>query len=303
MSLNTNNPKVKKVGKKGKAVENGEAIAASEQIEYTKVGEEVVGVAGAVEGAGACGDSLSSAASEGNGGGNSVTYLHTPELFREKVLELRAWIDAHDGRKPTNKDLVEGEEGRRELKFYQFLTNCKNYWKYGQSWSHEKEKIWTDVFGDMRLLESQRLLNKFAEKVDELHQWIQAKQRHPRVSSKSQEEVQQYDFLSQCFAYRERGCSWSREHDAIWAEKFGSLEIFMNRKNEEFSNNVKHLQKWIKKNGSIPSRNKKDFDFDEHYLGEFLHKCRKERRSGNTAKWTQEKDQIWLDTFHNYEMI
>jgi hypothetical protein len=232
-------------------------------------------------------------------------YIHTPEQFREKVIELREWINAHDEKKPRDRRTGGAETGdQQESRLYQFLTNCKNYWKYGQSWSHVKEKIWMEVFGNMRLLESQRLFNKFAEKVDYLQRWISSKKgRMPQPGAKSEEENEQYEFLAECFAFRERGCSWSQEHDTIWTDKFGNLEIFHKKKNEEFRNNIKQLQRWIMKNGRIPSKNRNDFDFDEFYLGEFLQKCRKERKSGNTSKWTPEKDQIWLESFHNYEMI
>ncbi len=236
----------------------------------------------------------------GSGSGSGSTYIHTAEQFRLRATELRDWIAGHEGKKPSNRG--EGVDDQ-ERKLYNFLTNCRNYWKYGQSWSQEKENIWTEVFGNLRLLESQRLFAKFANKVDNLHQWITKKKRYPQINSKSAEEKELCEFITECFAFRERGCSWSVEHDGIWTEKFGNLDIFNHKRIEEFSNNVKQLKKWIMKNGRIPARNRNDFDFDEHYLGEFIQKCRKERKSGNTAKWTPEKDQIWLETFHNYEMI
>ena len=294
---NTNTKKNKKHGDNQieNILENKEnAEGASEQIEKINAGpQNDVAIATDLDKA-----SASASASA------CVGYIHTPDQFREKVVELREWINAHDGKKPRDRRSAGGNGDQQESRLYQFLTNCKNYWKYGQSWSHVKEKIWIEVFGNIRLLESQRLFNKFAEKVDYLHRWMSSKKgRMPQPGAKSEEECEQYDFLAECFAFRERGCSWSQEHDTIWSEKFGNLEIFHKKKNEEFRNLVKQLQKWIMKNGRIPSKNRNDFDFDEFYLGEFLQKCRKERKSGNTSKWTPEKDQIWLETFHNHEMI
>jgi hypothetical protein len=223
-----------------------------------------------------------------------INSVSSNELFKNKLIELKEWMNNNNMKKP-----IQNSKNRQENHLAKYLFTCKqNRKNRSRNW-RSREQMWNDIFGDLSLLEIE---NVFMNRLLELKQWIEMNNRNPIRNSNDTCENRLGTFMTNCRMNRRRQLPvWTRdERESKWLEVFGDLSLL--EMENVFMNRLLELKQWIEHNeGKIPR--KSSMDVCEKSLGIYMASCRLNRRR-QLHGWQQpEREQNWIQVFGDLSLL